>query len=40
MNPDNRILIFVGYTNREDSLMTISMKNHIKNHFTHFVFSP
>ena len=28
----------LGYVNREDSLMTISIKNHIKNHFTHFVF--
>ena len=24
--------------NRENSYMTISIKNHIKNHFTHFVF--
>ena len=33
-----RSLNFVGYINRKDSLMTISIKNHIKNHFTHFVF--
>ena len=41
MNLENYIWcinIGVGYINRKDSLMTISIKNHIKNHFTHFVF--